>query len=240
MLVAADRAALLAALDDYMGERIDSAAFDARLAELYASRDGTVASIAQHLWCCYDDCTDHLIAGAKPLWDQLVRFRLVLLSGGELRTQRHRHWHAAQAVAALALLALAAIWRWSPQHLLIAWLGAGLLSLALAGWQRRWRERIEPRSGPEAWPFAGVGAIRRALARVPGFRKPPLPPQVAARRIRSRFAERAMRFQFGALWLIGAPIALLCQTVPNHVWSTHVVPASGEAGEDDQRFAGGA
>lgn len=234
MLVVSDRTAIIAAIDDYMGERINSAEFDERLSHLRESKDSTVRSIAKQLWFFYDDIIDHLIQGPKAVWDLLARYRLILASGGdiEIQTKSRRLWHISQLAAMSAALCLGATYLWFPLFLLPAWLASGLLSMFIAVWHRRWRFQDEQVPGPAVWPFSDIGSIRRALERTPGFRKPAIPSHIATRKDRSRFDNVVMQTQHRLLWIIGAPVLLLFQSLPLSSMTTKVSLPADAARQD--------
>ena len=223
-----DRDALVEVINEYLEEKINAFTLDERLSKIEARTDDpTVQWVRAQLWYCYDDCKDHQVVGDKAEWDLIQRLLLLLKSDASVVVEvGPAKWAARQAVAALCLIVAGwTVWRtgWG-EHLLITNIPLGVISMCLAYWRRRAENRIEAHSAALV-PFGSVAQLRSLRRTLSGVVKRRYPGQLAKRRIRSPAVDFLLWLQFGALWLMFSPVALLFQLRPERTTGWRVVTA---------------
>jgi hypothetical protein len=222
----ADRNAMIAVIREYLGEKIPASGFDEQLSAIAARTDDpTVKWVSSQLWFTYDDCRDHPVVSDKPGWDLIQRLILLLESDARVEVEvGPAHWTARQGIAGACLAGVGwIVWEtgWG-SHLLITNLPFGLVSMGLSFWQRH--EPGDPGApDPSLAPFQSVGQLRSVRRRVRSFIKARYPRHLETRRIRGPLSEFALWLQFGALWLMFSPVALLCQLRPERQTQWRVV-----------------
>lgn len=207
------RAAIRAAVEDYLAERITAFEFDERLFVIETA-DATVDYVVRQLWFSYDDVSDHLVCADKQTWDWIQRLLLLLDSGAEVHTHSAWHWHKSQVAAAVCLLLVLEACLLMPPAAAIPVLLGGLVSLALSRWRGRARLAVDSADPWHAYPFPSLGALRQALARAPGFRKQRHRPQAAARLSGNSGTAAAAWLHAQAAQVMFSPVALLFQSLP--------------------------
>ena len=212
------RAKVRQAVVDYLSDRIASFAFADKLHEIGSTtEDQTVKYVTSKLWHTYSDTTDHLVHLDKRSWDAVQRLLLLLDSDAELRETRTWIWHSSQLVAAATLIVeISVIW------LIVPLFVGGAISMALASTRRRVQSSYESPDPLNAWPFPSLGAIKRAIARSPGFRKQRHRADIVNRRAESRFGylrlPQIIEWPLSRLgWCLISPIILALQCLPLHV-----------------------
>lgn len=208
------RAALAAAIRQFLDDRTSAFAFDEALDEFRNSSDPTVHFVAQTVWYHYDDCRDHMVTLSKPEWDYFQRLLLLLYSDHQIVTTSVRHWSWTQLVAIGCLAGLGwCIWHFGwGQHLLVFAIPFGLVSIAISF--LRSRKRFAGAYDQVLTPFSSFGELSAVYWASVAFTKKRYPRDIAKRRIRSRVAEFGLRLQFYAAWLLVSPIPLLVQAFP--------------------------
>jgi hypothetical protein len=212
---AAARDEIARLVEGYLCDQIGAFEFDKRLWEIHGrTTDRTVKIVASQLWYFYDDVTDHLAVMDKQAWNAIQRLLLVLKSNAELQWAHMRVWHVSQAIALLTLCVTAwaclPVWQTWP----IYFIPAGFVSIALSWWRERKLWALHQPDPWNMWPFNSFGAIDRALARAPDFRKLKYRAEVGRRRIRSASSEFVGRLHSWVGWCIWSPIALIAQCFP--------------------------
>lgn len=214
-----------AAIRSYMDERLTAFQLDETLSEISAKTDDkTVQHVGDALWFHYDDITDHKIVASQEEWDYFNRLALLLKSDAELEsTTIRKHWSWQNGIAAIALIGFicTAIYVGWGEHLLIVAIPFGILSMLLGYWANRVRRRLS-KTEIALTPFPSVASllsVRRATA---GFSKRRYPSDIKSRTIRSPVATKVMLLPAKILWLLFAPIPLLCQMFPQTETTTRI------------------
>jgi len=242
-----DRAArdkMVVAIEAYMNDEIKAFAFDEALSNITCeTKDGAVREASYVLWFFYDDLKDHKICASKEMWKLMYRIILFLRSNAEIETKCKWQWSSTQIMAfgLILLISLLALTVGESWMLLIAWIGAGVLT-----WEIDRRIRAPLRKGwyeqpgnIEVFPFDSVPSIFRAAKSVPDFHKRPFPSELAKRHIRTGLTgilfntqihlPRPILLTFGFIgWTIVLPFILLIQLFPlYHCQRTVIVPVAG-------------
>jgi hypothetical protein len=212
-----DRDALIQLVHRYLSEEITAFEFD-ELLFMIGSRtsDATVKWGVDWLWGFYDDCKDHKVVSTKQEWDAVQRLLLVLSSDGTVKVRTRREWTLRQFVAGFGLISfLFAIWQTGfGDHLFLAALPLGIVSMLLHQWQERCEASVPAQKQERLVPFGSVSELLRFRRLARGFLKTKYPTRLAGRRIRSRTTERLLQAQEHLLWLAFSPIVLLVQALP--------------------------
>jgi hypothetical protein len=202
-----------------MNERTTAFEFDEALDEAVAgSKDSTADTVRKMLWFQYDDCTNHKIVASKEQWDLLNRLLLLLESDGEIEEEEKNgswSWGVRQAIAlgCLAIFGFVTAVTGFGEHLLIAAIPLGGVSMLLA----KWRSRTEPElnaSQTAMEPFSSLSELIAVRRRCSGFKKIRFPNAVANRRIRSPFMDALFKVPSTVLWLTLSPAVLAMQAMP--------------------------
>lgn len=212
-----DRDALVQLIQRYLAEEITAFEFDEQLSELGGrTTDATVKWGTGWLWGGYDDCKDHKVVATKQEWDAVQRLLLVLHSNGTVKESTRREWTPRQVVAALGLIAfLCVVWQTGfGNHLILAALPLGIVSMLLHRWQERRDISDSTEKQGRLVPFGSVSEMIGFRRQAHGFWKAKYPARLRGRLIRSHSAEAVLRFQAHVMWLIFSPIVLLIQSLP--------------------------
>lgn len=229
----------VAAIEAYMNDEMMAFEFDDTLQDIVAkTEDEAVVDAVRILWYFYDDLTDHNIHASKEQWNLMYRMILFLRSDAELEIKKNRLWSATQIVA-FGLMVLIALLAWTFSEswiLLIAWIGAGILTWEMS---RRIRTPLYYQytihlTENTVFPFDSSLDILRAARSVPNFHKRPFPSELAKRRIRNgllgAFLETEIHFPRLIIlplafvgWTIVLPLVLIGQLFPLHIHRRTVV-----------------
>lgn len=210
-----ERDALGELIRRYLNDELSAFQLDEALDEYHETQDAAVRYVCEQLWYLYDDCDDHQVVLEKAEWDFIQRLLLLLESDHRVVSTKHWEWHWTQAVALLALVGfgLVAFTQGWGEHLFIASIPFGIVSLVIG--QLRIRRYLAAADSYRAilFPFATFGELRRAYEQV-GFRKIRYPQHLRGRRIRSQGSEVFWNLYSVIFCLICSPLPLLAQSVP--------------------------
>lgn len=212
-----DRDRLSEVINRYLDEEVTAFKLDESLSEIGArTQDETVKQVVGLLWCHYDDIEDHKVVASKEEWDFFQRLLLVLKSDADIVEETgKRIWTGRQAAAAvcLVLFGLAVARTGFGSHLLVVTSPLGVVSMLLA----HWRSCVEARRLRDQMalaPFGSVSEMLRRRRKIRNFVKARYPVHLGTRQIRSPVSSALMWLQFGAMWLVFSPVALLLQLRP--------------------------
>jgi hypothetical protein len=214
------RSRIRSIVDDFLDRKITAFTFDDQL-QAIETKDATAQEVMRALWFTYDDLRDHgPERWSKPVWDQVQRLLLVLDGDLEITQIKCRwRWRWSQAVALVGLLVVVVLF-WNDHGLALMLIG-GAISKAIAWWHGRYSRDDDP---AEAAPFASPAQIRRALRRIPGWRKR-RHPGGSTPRLRSRCLEWLYGCNGGMLWCLCSPVVLVLQALS--VRSSRTMVSSG-------------
>lgn len=212
-----DRDVLVQLIQRYLAEEITAFEFDERLSDIRRrTTDATVDWSVDCLWGFYDDCEDHKVVATKQEWDSIQRLLLVLHSNGTVKSSTRREWTPRQFVAAFGLIAFfCVVWQTGfGNHLILAALPLGIVSMLLNRWQERREISASTEKQARLVPFSSVSEMLGLRRSVRGFWKAKYPVRLSGRLIRGRSAQALLRAQAFIMWLVFSPIVLLFQSLP--------------------------
>ena len=214
------------AIRSYMNEEITAFQFDDALAEVTnATKDETVGVIGKALWFHYDDCKDHKIVASKEEWDYFNRLLLLLESDGDVRiVKTWRMWPPRPAVAGAALSTFIpiAVRVGFGDHLFVYALPSGAVSMVLAWFTSRERERMTTATESALTPFPSIRSLLSVRRSVPDLARTRYPRSVSGRRVRSPVEGKLMWIPWTMLWLMFSPVALFFQMLPERECETGI------------------
>jgi hypothetical protein len=204
-------------INRYLSEELTAFKFDEQLSQIAAgTKDETVKRVASLFWYHYDDCDDHKVVASKEEWDYFQRLLLILKSEADILSESgNRKWTARQALAAacLAIFVVVLVKTGFGAHLFLATVPLGFVSMLLS----HWRSCVQARRMHEQTaliPFGSMSELLSLRRKVNSFVKARYPVRIGSRRIRGPLGAVANWLDFGVVWLLFSPVALLFQVLP--------------------------
>jgi hypothetical protein len=171
------RRQLLDAIDDYLAERIGAYKFDERMMDI-CTKDRTVRSVIDTLYCLYDDFIDHKVHATKQGWKLIQRLRLVLMSGAEFTIRKRVAGDECQVAAMSALIVASLLYFTAVASEIVCLGGCGIMAFILWWVEKAIREDLRHADPWNAWPFASLSSIQKALDAAPNFQRQRFRPEV--------------------------------------------------------------